>query len=112
MADSITLDLKKPLDKMTAKELRDLVISKIPSIQGASGMDKEALVKAIKEALGITEEEGAANPYKAQILNIKGQMKELRAKKAAENASRKEKDILRRKVNRLKKRSRNLAKAS
>ena len=112
MADALALDLKKPLDKMTAKELRDLVINRIPSIKGASGMDKDALVKAIKEALGITEEEGAVSPYKAQILNIKSQMKELRAKKAAEGASRKEKDILRRKVNRLKKRSRNLAKAS
>jgi len=112
MAESITLDLKKPLDKMTAKELRDLVINQIPSIQGASGMDKDALVKAIKEAAGISEEEGAPNPYKVQIVNIKSQMKELRAKKAAEGVSRKEKDILRRKVNRLKKRSRSLAKAS
>jgi cell division protein FtsX len=112
MADDITLDLKKPLDKMTAKELRDLVIAKIPSIQGASGMDKEELLKAIKEVLGITEEEGGANPYKAQILGMKGQMKDLRAKKEAEGVSRKEKDIIRRKVNKLKKRTRNLAKAS
>ena len=112
MADTITLNLKKPLDKMTAKELRDLVINQIPSIQGASGMDKDALVKTIKETLGITEEVGSANPYKAQILSIKSQMKELRAKKADPGVSRKEKDILRRKANRLKKRSRNLAKAS
>lgn len=112
MAEEITVELKKPLDKMTAKELRDLVINKLPMIQGASGMDKDALVKAIKEVLGITEEEGGKSPYKAQILAMKGQMKDLRAKKAAEGASRKEKDILRRKVNRLKKRSRNLAKAS
>lgn len=112
MADEFTLDLKKPLDKMTAKELRDLVIAQIPSIQGASGMDKEEIIKAIKEVLGITEEKGGASPYKAQILSMKGQMKELRAKKAAEGVSRKEKDIIRRKVNKLKKRSRNLAQAS
>lgn len=112
MADEITLDLKKPLDKMTAKELRDLVINQIPSIQGASGMDKEELIKAIKEVLGITDEEGAPSPYKAQILSMKSQMKELRTKKAADGVSRKEKDIIRRKVNRLKKRTRNLSKAS
>lgn len=112
MAEEITLDLKKPLDKMTAKELRDLVINQIPSIQGASGMDKEELIKAIKEVLGITDEEGAASPYKAQILSMKAQMREMRTKKASEGVSRKEKDILRRKVNRLKKRTRNLAKSA
>jgi len=112
MAEEFKLDLKKPLDKMTAKELRDLVINQIPNIQGASGMDKEELIKAIKEALGITDEEGQPSPYKAQILSMKAQMKEMRAKKAAEGVSRKEKDILRRKVNKLKKRTRNMAQAS
>jgi hypothetical protein len=112
MAEEITIELKKPLDKMTAKELRDLIISKLPMITGASGMDKTQLVAAIKEALGITEEAGGANPYKTQILSMKAQMKEMRAKKAAEGTTRKEKDILRRKVNRLKKRSRNLAKSA
>jgi hypothetical protein len=112
MAEEITIELKKPLDKMTAKELRDLVINQLPMIQGASGMDKDQLVAAIKEVLGITEEKDSPSPYKAQILTMKAQMKELRTKKAAEGTSRKEKDIIRRKVNRLKKRSRNLAQAS
>lgn len=112
MADDITLDLKKPLDKMTAKELRDLVINQIPSISGASGKDKEQLITEIKAALGITEEEGGASPYKTQILAMKAQMKDMRTKKAAEGVSRKEKDTLRRKINGLKKRSRSLAKAS
>uniref|UniRef100_A0A7C4ELY8 Uncharacterized protein n=1 Tax=Fundidesulfovibrio putealis TaxID=270496 RepID=A0A7C4ELY8_9BACT len=112
MADNISLELKKPLDKMTAKELRDLVINQIPSIQGASGMDKDALVAAIKEVLGITEEAGSVSPYKAQILAMKAQMKDMRAQKAAEGVSRKDKDALRRKVNRLKKRTRSLAKSA
>lgn len=112
MADDITLDLKKPLDKMTAKELRDLVINQIPSISGASGMDKETLVKEIKSALGITEEEGAASPYKTQILAMKAQMRDMRAKKVAEGASRKDKDVLRRKINGLKKRTRSLARTA
>ena len=112
MAEEITIELKKPLDKMTAKELRDLIINQLPMIQGASGMDKDQLVAAIKEVLGITEEKGSVSPYKAQILSMKAQMKEMRVKKAAEGTSRKEKDIIRRKVNRLKKRSRNLAQAS
>ncbi|MFP5240319.1 MAG: hypothetical protein ACLGQW_10850 [Acidobacteriota bacterium] len=112
MADEITLDLKKPLDKMTAKELRDLVINQIPSITGASGKDKDTLLTEIKAAMGITEEEGGASPYKAQILSMKAQMREMRTKKAAEGTSRKEKDILRRKINGLKKRTRHMARTA
>ena len=59
MSDEIKLELKKPLDKMTAKELRQLVIEKIPQITGASGMDKETLLASIKEVMGITDEEGS-----------------------------------------------------
>lgn len=105
-----SLGLKKPLDKMTAKELRDLVMEKIPQVTGASGMDKGELVTAIKEVLGITEEEGAANPYKEQIFSIKRDIKSLRAEKAS-CGSRKERDVLRKKINKLKKRTRRLARA-
>ena len=61
MSDELTLeslDLKKPLDKMTQKELRELCMAKIPQITGASGMSKEELLPAIKEVLGIEDEEG------------------------------------------------------
>ena len=47
MAEEIAfedLGLKKPLDKMTAKELRDMVIAKLPMISGVSGMDKDAII--------------------------------------------------------------------
>lgn len=111
MAEEITIELKKPLEKMTAKELRDLVINQMPMIQGASGMDKDALVSKIKEVLGITVEAGGTKPFKAQILTMKAKMRELRLQKTAEGG-RKEKDVIRRKVNRLKKLSRRLAKAS
>ena len=60
MAEEINLDLKKPLDKMTAKELRQLAIEKIPQITGASGMDKDQLVKAIKEVLAWKKAKRAA----------------------------------------------------
>jgi len=50
---------------MTAKELRELCISQIPQITGASGMDKEALVVAVREALGFStdEENKGPSPY-------------------------------------------------
>ena len=116
MSEGLQLDLKKPLDKMTAKELRDLVLKQIPQITGASGLGKEELLVQIKEVLGIGGEEGAsaASPYKTKILSMKSKMRDLRAKRAdtAGDGARKQKEILRRQINKLKKRTRRLAKAS
>jgi len=113
MSDEIevTVELKKPLDKMTAKELRDVIINQMPMISGASAMGKDELVAAIKGALGITEEGPKVSPYKAQIFAIKGKVKDLRVKKVelAASGSRKDVEILRRKINKLKKRTRRLA---
>lgn len=105
-----SLGLSKPLDKMTAKELRELVIEKIPQITGASGMSKEELVTAIKEVFGIVDEEGAVSPYKKQITSIKNEISGLREERL-KSSSRKEREILRKKINKLKKRSRRLARA-
>jgi len=109
----LQLDLKKPLDKMTAKELRELVIGQIPQITGASGMGKEDLLAAIKEVLGIGGEEGGSvSPYKGKILSIKKSIRDLREKKGSlTEGSRKDREILRRKINKLKKRTRRLAAA-
>lgn len=104
------LGLTKPLDKMTAKELRQLAMDKIPAIVGASGMSKEDLVARIKEIFGISGEAGGISPYKEHILSLKRQIREMRAKKP-ELASRKEKDAMRRRINKLKKRTRRLANA-
>ena len=75
MSEGLQLDLKKPLDKMTAKELRDLVLKQIPQITGASGLGKEELLVQIKGVLGIGGEDGAAiSPYKTKILSMKSKM--------------------------------------
>ncbi|MCK9240058.1 hypothetical protein [Desulfocurvus sp.] len=114
MSDELTLeslDLKKPLDKMTQKELRELCMEKIPMITGASGMSKEELLPAIKEILGIEDEEIEGTPYKDQIHAIKQDIRSLRAKKG-ESSNRKEREILRKKINKLKKRTRRLAHAN
>ncbi|WP_461209613.1 hypothetical protein [Desulfocurvus sp. DL9XJH121] len=115
MSDELTLeslDLKKPLDKMTQKELRELCMEKIPQITGASGMSKEELLPAIKEVLGIVEEEGEqSNPYKDQILGIKRKINGLRTAKA-ESKERAQREILRKKINKLKKRTRRLSAAN
>jgi FtsZ-binding cell division protein ZapB len=104
------LGLTKPLDKMTAKELRALCVAKIPAIVGASGMAKDELVSNIKEIFGINDDEGNVSPYKDQIQALKKEIKELRVKKEAVEA-RKDREVLRRKINKLKKRTRRLANA-
>lgn len=114
MSEPSDIVLKKPLDKMTAKELRELCISKIPQITGASGMDKESLVVAIKEALGFSTDDDSkgTSPYKEQIWGLKRQVRALRGERdQLPPDNRKDRDHLRRKINKLKKRTRRLAAA-
>lgn len=114
MSEEISLEslqLKKPLEKMTAKELRQLAIEKIPQIVGASGMQKEELLAKIKEVLGI-EEEGTVSPYKEQISEIKREIKRLRqAKLQIPRKNRKERDKIRRQIKKLRRKTRILASA-
>ncbi len=46
---------EKPLEKMTAKELREVALE-IPEIKGVHAMKKEELLAAISEARGMEEE--------------------------------------------------------
>ncbi len=104
------LGLTKPLEKMTAKELRELCVKKLPMITGASSQSKEELIGKIKEVFGMSDEEGAVSPYKDQIFSIKKTIRELRVKKE-EVTERAQRDRIRRKINTLKKRTRRLARA-
>jgi ABC-type uncharacterized transport system fused permease/ATPase subunit len=107
-----SLELKKPLDKMTVKELRELCMDKFSKyIVGASGMDKETLLASIKDVLGIEEEEEPkpADEIKGKINALKADIKTLRAEKEKAE-SRKDREIIRKKINRLKKQTRRLAK--
>ncbi|MEZ7197916.1 hypothetical protein [Pseudodesulfovibrio karagichevae] len=103
------LGLTKPLEKMTAKELRALCIDKLPMITGASGKEKDQLVQEIKDVFGIVEEE-QISPYKKQIHEIKRQIRALRVQKS-ETEGRAQRDRLRRLITKLKKRTRRLARA-
>jgi hypothetical protein len=47
---------EKPLEKMTAKELREMALG-LPGIHGVHAMKKEELIIAIRAAKGITEPE-------------------------------------------------------
>jgi len=109
---------EKPIDKMTAKELREIAL-KIPDITGVHAMKKAELLKVVKEARGITEEAPAkkrkervskeavsVKELKQKIIQLKGE------KEAAREARDKKKiNMFRRRINRLKKRSRKVAQA-
>ena len=108
---------EKPLDKMTAKELRE-VAAGMAEITGAHGMKKDELLAAIKKAKGIEEttpvkkkktETSAAGPLtvkemKAKIVQLRNEQEEIRRTR-----DRKQIKIMRRRINRLKKRTRRTA---
>lgn len=109
---------EKPIDKMTAKELREIA-KDIPGVTGVHAMKKEELLAIIKEARGIKDEapakkkrvKAAKTVYTVHELKMKiVQLKEEKAK--AREARDKDKiEALRRRINRMKKMSRKIAQA-
>ncbi len=100
---------EKPLDKMTATELRKYALD-LGELSGVHGMNKEELLSAIKEVKGI-KEEGKAAPA-VSVRDLKEKAKEMRAKKLeaiGAGEPQKKIDILRKKANRLKKKTRQAA---
>ena len=99
---------EKPLEKMTAKELRDVAMN-IAEITGVHGMNKPELISAIKKARGI--EEDSPKKSSRSVRGIKKKIRELKSKKqeALENNDAKMAAVLRRRISRLKKRTRRAA---
>lgn len=98
---------EKPLDKMTATELRE-VAQEIPDITGAHGMNKSELLAVIKKAKGIEDIDSAKKRPDASVRDIKLKIKTLK-KQRAEDANKKNKKtagIYRRRISRLKKQTR------
>ena len=107
---------EKPLDKMTAPELRETV-KEIPSVTGAYAMEKDELIGIVKEDQGIKDND-PEKKRKNKTAKIKYTVKELKEKielfrkekEGARNAGDFHKlDILRRRINRLKKMTRKVA---
>lgn len=99
---------EKPLGKMTAKELREVALT-IPEISGVHGMNKEEVLAAIRKARGLAEKPAKKGDRSMRELKVK--IKELRAKKpeAGEKKDPKATDRLRRRIGRLKKKTRKAA---
>lgn len=99
---------EKPLDKMTAKELRELGLS-MGGITGVHGMNKAELIAAIKEERGIVDEKG--KKAGVNIRELKAKIEEIKEKrlKALEEGNGKLADSFRRRISNLKKKTRRAA---
>jgi hypothetical protein len=99
---------EKPLEKMTVKELREMA-KDIPGITGVHAMKKDELMVEIKKAKGIKDE-----PIKkadASIAELKQKIKALKAQRreALEAKDKKKATIFKRRISRLKKKTRRAA---
>jgi len=99
---------EKPLEKMTAKELREVAI-KLSEITGAHGMNKTELINAIKLAKGIEIESGKKTS--SEVREIKKKIREFKAKRETllESNDNRMAAIYKRRIIRLKKKTRKAA---
>jgi hypothetical protein len=99
---------EKPLEKMTVKDLREMA-KDIPGITGVHGMKKDELIVEIKKAKGIKDE--PVKKADASIAELKQKIKTLKAQRrqALEANDKKKATIFRRRISRLKKKTRRAA---
>ncbi len=109
---------EKPLEKMTAKELREIALE-IPELTGVHAMKKEELLEAIGKFRGVEEEvkkekkveEKAEKKARVSIGDLKNKIREFKALKeeAVKKGDPRMAKIYKRRINRLKKRTRKAA---
>jgi hypothetical protein len=100
---------EKPLEKMTAKELRELALT-LDGIVGVHAMNKSELITAVKESRGIAEEKKTGKTD-VDVRSLKAKIKQLKEKRALakEAGSKKLADAFRRRISNLKKKTRRAA---
>ena len=109
---------EKPLEKMTAKELREMAMG-MPGVHGVHAMKKEELITAIRAAKGITEPEpkkekrlvSKKEKVVLTVAELKKKVKDLRTKREElfQQRNWKMAEILRKRISRLKKKTRRAA---
>jgi len=107
---------EKPLDKMTVLELREIA-KEIPDVTGVTAMKKDQLLSIIKKHRGIEEEKPGGKKIAKIALTVhelkhKISILKVDKKSVIEKHDRKKATILRRRINRLKKRIRKAEKAA
>ncbi len=103
------MEEKKPLEKHTVKELREMALA-MGGISGVSAMKKEELIKAIKEAKGVPLKAVREKPVES-VVTLKKKCRELRVKRDELKAKgdRLQALYIKRKISKLKKKTRRLA---
>jgi len=103
-----TMEMKKPLDKMTVKELREVALE-LPQITGVHGMNKADLLLAVKKAKGI--EDTPVKKVSKTVGEVKRQIRNFKKMRAAalKEKNAKMATIYKRRISRLKKKSRRVA---
>jgi excinuclease UvrABC helicase subunit UvrB len=109
---------EKPLEKMTAKELREMAMG-LPGVHGVHAMKKEELITAIRAAKGISEPEpkkekrlvSKKEKVVLTVAELKKKVKELRTKREElfQQRNWKMAELLRKRISRLKKKTRRAA---
>jgi hypothetical protein len=99
---------EKPLEKMTVTDLREMA-KDITEISGVHGMKKEELIAAIKKSKGIIEK--PVKKTDASLGEIKKKIKAVKTQRLAaiETKDKKMAKIYKRRISRLKKKSRRAA---
>lgn len=98
----------KEIEKLPTPKLKEEAL-KIEGVTGVHGMNKEELIKVLKQHHGVKEE--APRKASASTRDLKAKVRDLKAKRdgAREAGDGKRVGILRRKVKRLKRRMRRMA---
>jgi hypothetical protein len=96
---------EKPLEKMTATELRTLAME-IPGITGVHGMNKNELIGEIRNAKGISVD--SAKKSSGKVRDIKQKIRKLKTKRDGfiDADDSKMADLYRKRIIRLKKKTR------
>jgi len=102
------VEKEKPLDKLTAKELREIA-KDVPDVTGVHGMNKPELIAIIKKARGIADAGGAKDHGLVRALKTKIRSLKVQQASALQAEDSKMAAICRKRVIRLKKRTRRLA---
>ena len=108
MSAEMTETKEKPLEKMTVTDLREMA-KDITEISGVNGMKKEELIAAIKKSKGIIEK--PVKKTDASLGEIKKKIKTVKTQRLAaiESKDKKMAKIYKRRISRLKKKSRRAA---
>ncbi len=88
---------EKPLEKMTAKELREIALE-IPEIEGVHAMKKEALLEAIRKSRGVEKEEAKEEKEETKEEKAEAKEEKVEAKEEKAEAEPKEKEAKKKKA--------------